>query len=643
MVNSKIPKCQGQRRGLGPRWAWRFAICALVGAISSFASSVSAQEPYYNKQYKIFAQAPAARVAHANPPTTTATSQPFAVEFAEPPAPNQPNAPTGKFEALSKAFSTNSSRAATPTGKVQDIFGENPQGDAFGEQPGLPDSPGNPFQKVDPQGSQVPENPFGEITPREDNAPQRPDQNPFSEIPSDPTPITPPMDTRPFTPQQNDPRLPDGSEFTPDPGQINPNPPIPGQLDPDPRETDPGELPDMVPDRGSEPDNEPSIFDNKEPERKTEPDDEDLSPVPSPNSSQVYLPAKTPTDYVTPKGEHAMIIPPGYYDPRTVANNNPFAKLPGPYGYPMPPYPMPNQGYAPYGYPPAPGMMPMPYGQCGPGCTPTNQCGSCNTCDNVVASSCGGCGSCGDCGTRPTLAGTEIADIGDRIVETGCSDVCAPETYVDVVSECDAVCSNFASCYIGLFGGWSDLNDFITRGDIGRGIYSADSGYMFGLTIGQIQGRNLRTELELSYRNISVNGLQLEGSVPSEFVGVNGDFGTFAGMFNGYWEFVDFGSGRVKPYVGGGIGFAIGRPDLIQSNGIEAVINNDDSSFAWQWMVGLNYKASPTLDAFVEYRRFVADSFQLDTEIPSVAGLGNGSGPFDYQANNVLFGLRARF
>lgn len=228
-------------------------------------------------------------------------------------------------------------------------------------------------------------------------------------------------------------------------------------------------------------------------------------------------------------------------------------------------------------------------------------------------------------------------------METGCVDPCAPETYVEVVSDCDNMCSNFASCYIGLFGGLADLNELITRSNVGRGVYTDDSGYLFGLTVGQIQGRNLRTELELSYRNTGINGLQLEGDMASQFVGVNGDYGVFAGMFNGYWEFVDAPMGSFKPYIGAGVGFAIGRPNLIQSDGVEAVINSDDSSFAWQAMAGFNYKASPTLDAFLEYRYFVADSFRLDTEIPEVAGLGNGSGPFDYQSSNVLFGLRARF
>ena len=326
--------------------------------------------------------------------------------------------------------------------------------------------------------------------------------------------------------------------------------------------------------------------------------------------------------------------------------NNPYANLPGPYGYPaqapyngygMPPYPGPYPN--PYMAPPA-----MPYGQCGPGCMPTDQCNSCNSCNNGPAplfagNSCGGCNSgCGS--SRPTLAGTEI---GERIVETTDVALACDDTYVEVVNDCDNLCSNFASCYVGVFGGWSDLNDFTTRGEIGTGIYFEDAGYLFGFTIGQIQGRNLRTELELSYRNINVNGLRLDGQVPSEFVGVYGDFGTFAGMLNGYWEFVDFNMRKIKPYIGAGVGFAMARPNLIQSNGLEAAVDSDESSFAWQWMAGLNYKASPTLDAFIEYRNFSANSFRLDTEIPSIAGLGDGSGPFDYRSSNVLFGLRARF
>ncbi len=227
--------------------------------------------------------------------------------------------------------------------------------------------------------------------------------------------------------------------------------------------------------------------------------------------------------------------------------------------------------------------------------------------------------------------------VGERIVET--SEAIERDDYTNVVTECVTT----PPFYISLFGGGTGISDMITRGQFGQGVYFEDAGYLFGLALGQIQGRNLRTEFEVSYRNIDVNGLRLEGNVPSQNIPVNGDFGTLAGMANVYWEFVDFGDRKIKPYLGGGVGFALARPDLLQSDGSEAVISDSESSFAWQWMAGLNYKASDTLDAFVEYRYFVADSFRIDTQIPEVANLGNGSGPFDYQSSNLLFGMRIRF
>ena len=211
--------------------------------------------------------------------------------------------------------SNTSTRYAKPSRRLQDVFGENPNNDIFGEQtepqdPGT--APSNPFEKVETQQEQVP-NPFGEVTPREDQSPQQPAQgrNPFGELSQDPNPTVPPMDTRPVVPPQSGqvpPVLPRGSEYTPDPGQIDPNPPIPGE-NPRPRDdqndqaggpdgdggeemppdllekTDPGEITE-------EP--EESVFDSKE-----EPDDSDVPPVPAPRSSRVYLPAKDPTDYVS--------------------------------------------------------------------------------------------------------------------------------------------------------------------------------------------------------------------------------------------------------------------------------------------------------------------------------------------------------
>ena len=645
-------------------------------------TDLAAQAPYYEQQqhFPRSARSPL-RGARALP------ANPFPAVYADPPAPIDRFARENpvRYAALNKTFSGSNSGIVRTNGTAQDVFGENPMSDIFKEE--KPDT-GDPFKKVVPTGprqgsrQELPPNPFGEIDPEPDTGSQSPfgvlqdpapstppigSQSPFGVL-QDPAPSTPPMDTRPLAPQNNDPKLPPGFEFTPNPNTIPSRPPVPGQEDPpnlegpielpEVEEADPGEISEN--DTEEDVENEDpgdSVFDAVDP-----PDDEDL-PVPQPASSRVYLPAKTPSDYENGSDRQRGAVPPGYE--AWLAAQNPYAGLPGPYGYSAPPqgfmpYPMPPHMMAQfnpyaygYGHGPSygqcgPGCQPIG-GQCGPGCRPIdqekNRCGLLS--DPCTIATHGGCNDCDTCSntSRPTLPQTRI---GERIVETGCVDTCGDcgddnDTYTDVVSDCDNFCSNYASCYVSLFGGWSSVNDFITRGDVGNGVYFDDSGYMFGFAIGQIQGRNLRTELELSYRSIDINGLRLENDMSSQFLAVNGDFGTFSGMLNGYWEFVDVPFEKVKPYIGGGLGFAIARPEFLQGDGVEAVIDNNDSSFAYQWMAGLNYKASSTIDAFVEYRYFVANSFNLETEIPTVDGLGNGSGQFNYHSRNVIFGLRARF
>ena len=623
---------------------WRGVTLLVAFALLALSTvTLAAQDPYYQPNNSVRSPLPALRAAQAR----GGELSPAFLENPPRPHASQDNN-SERYAALTKTFRGSGISTLRASGSLQDVF-ENPASDAFGEGTQLP--AGNPFQKVaPPSGNRI-----------DDPSPK----NPFNLLPTDPTPQTPPMDTRPSLQEGVAPVLPPGSEYTPNPNRFPSDPPIPGQGGTDPPledpvpvpvprsgdTEDPGEITADDVDQGDSDDSEGNRDDNSVFDRADPPNDDDLPPVPAPASSRVYLPANTPSDYENPLSNGAVHRgygkdPRQQYDPR-YAGINPYAGLPGPYGYAAPP-----QGYPPY---PMPYMMPpmgpygygygYGYGQCGPGCKPIdedeNRCGL--LCDPCTISKCGGChqSPCSN-DNRPMLPQT---DIGDRILETGLVDSCAcgDEAYTEVIGDCDDYCSNYASCYVSLFGGVSNLNDFITQDDNGRGIYFDDTGSIFGFSIGQVQGRNLRTELELSYRNIGVSGLRLEGDAGDEFLAVNGDFGTFSGMLNAYWEFVDVRFEKVKPYIGAGVGFAIARPELLQANGVEAVIDNNDSSFAYQLMAGLNYKASSTLDAFVEYRYFVADSFQLNTEIPLISGLGNGSGQFDYQSSNVIFGLRARF
>ena len=50
------------------------------------------------------------------------------------------------------------------------------------------------------------------------------------------------------------------------------------------------------------------------------------------------------------------------------------------------------------------------------------------------------------------------------------------------------------------------------------------------------------------------------------------------------------------------------------------------------------------MDVFLEYRYFAADSLRLETDFANVnGGVGSVLEDFDYEADNVFFGVRFKF
>lgn len=196
------------------------------------------------------------------------------------------------------------------------------------------------------------------------------------------------------------------------------------------------------------------------------------------------------------------------------------------------------------------------------------------------------------------------------------------------ITACEPTCHAF---YFAFQGGWSDLQNMID----GEGTeLETESGSVFAFALGRINGRNLRTEVELSFRNNEISDRTSFGASTA----TSGDISSFSGMGNLYWEFVDFPGGRFRPYVGFGVGFASLEANLNDQFGssILASEGGSDTSFAYQWMAGMNYRANPNMDLFVEYRFFEADSIVLTST-------GNISDKFNYQTNNVGIGLRWKF
>jgi opacity protein-like surface antigen len=200
---------------------------------------------------------------------------------------------------------------------------------------------------------------------------------------------------------------------------------------------------------------------------------------------------------------------------------------------------------------------------------------------------------------------------------------------------CEQSCNPCDACpvfYFGFQGGWNDATDVVSR----RGSeLETGSGSAFMFALGRMNGRNLRTEVELSFRDNPFESLL----TPTARTDVSGDLRTFSGMANAYWEFVDFPSGRLKPYVGGGVGFTSMTTTLLDAGGNSLLDDNagNSSSFAYQWMAGLNYKFNNNLDLYGEYRFLDVDSFRLDSSADSVTG------NFDYSAASIGAGLRLKF
>ena len=195
-------------------------------------------------------------------------------------------------------------------------------------------------------------------------------------------------------------------------------------------------------------------------------------------------------------------------------------------------------------------------------------------------------------------------------------------------SACGSTCPVF---YFGFQAAWNDAYD--VANDQGSELL-LDDGTAFFFSLGRMNGRNLRTEVELSFRDNDVSSLL----TPNGEVPLTGDLRTFSGMANAYWEFVNSPTGRFKPYLGGGVGFLSATADLrLASDPMADSQADSSSSFAYQWMAGVNFKVSNHLDVYGEYRFLDAESFSIPSERDDLTG------DFGYSANSVGGGLRWKF
>jgi opacity protein-like surface antigen len=183
------------------------------------------------------------------------------------------------------------------------------------------------------------------------------------------------------------------------------------------------------------------------------------------------------------------------------------------------------------------------------------------------------------------------------------------------------VAAQDAGYYAKAFGGLSALQgNSATLGNTAQSL-RYDSGTTLGGAIGYDYGdRPFRAELEFAYRS-------------GEATGVTGEYASTTFALNGYYVFA--GNGRLKPYVGLGLGY-VTEIDFDVTSGASAGEYNGRGFFAAQAMLGADYALTDRLSLFGEVR-----SFMIDT--PTLSGPGGATLSADYNTLDLIAGLSFKF
>lgn len=102
-----------------------------------------------------------------------------------------------------------------------------------------------------------------------------------------------------------------------------------------------------------------------------------------------------------------------------------------------------------------------------------------------------------------------------------------------------------------------------------------------------------------------VDGLRLEFNGTYRFEsdltssnGLDADYSAFTGMWNAWWDITDIGG--VKPYVGGGVGFAVHSIDSSLPVGSDG--KRTDTTLTWQVGAGVGIDVTDDLTVDIGYR-----------------------------------------
>jgi opacity protein-like surface antigen len=186
----------------------------------------------------------------------------------------------------------------------------------------------------------------------------------------------------------------------------------------------------------------------------------------------------------------------------------------------------------------------------------------------------------------------------------------AAEVYFDTVSTAKA--TRLQGAYLGTFAGGANVTGTSTSGRLGGlGVDGRGMGWIGGVEFGYKwvtpAGLNLMTELEFYYLDQDISG----GNSRSRY---RSNLRSIGAMANGMVQ-LDLGSilgedagwvGRIKPYLGAGLGFGYGDQDDIAYKAPgrreRTLGGGGDTGLAYQLLGGVEVEVSDTFSVYGEYR-----------------------------------------
>ncbi|NOD96832.1 outer membrane beta-barrel protein [Ruegeria sp. HKCCD6228] len=197
------------------------------------------------------------------------------------------------------------------------------------------------------------------------------------------------------------------------------------------------------------------------------------------------------------------------------------------------------------------------------------------------------------------------------------------------------------------FIGYSQLQDSDFTGTIGGATQSVDTEFDAGFGLGLAIGKEIpqwsndiigtRIELELSYSESDVDGVNFTGNGPGPEGNISGDVTQTSLFANLLFDFKQ--AGALTPFAGFGVGATYS--DLDFSYGPGVALGDSDTTLAAQLIAGVAYDINASTAFTVDAR--YARAFDVSSQRLAPNGALTGNVEDDLDTFSINFGIRHNF